>query len=62
MKTTICREKRLTYSKDDKDGKDPRVCGAGRKGLSHIMQDWEKRVVDWEGEMAKLFKWIIPFC
>lgn len=38
MKTTVFREKRLTYSKDDKDGKDPRVCGAGRKGLSHIMR------------------------
>lgn len=29
MKTTTLRVKKRTYSMDDKDGKDPRVCGAG---------------------------------
>lgn len=29
MKTTTLRVKKHTYSMDDKDGKDPRVCGAG---------------------------------
>lgn len=38
---------------DDKDGKDQRVHGAGRQGLSHIMQDQEKHVMDWEGGRGK---------
>lgn len=52
-KTTTLREKKLTWSMEDKDSRDPRVWRAGRQGLSHIMRDQQKPGVTgrWKGQI-----------
>jgi hypothetical protein len=59
---TIFREKKHTYSVDDKDGKDPRVCGTGRQEVPHITQEKGETNGGLGGGEGKVIKWRISFC